>query len=294
MTSAAISRFKPHLVAQTPAAPRLQRGQGAARMTFKARAGRTELADLYQSDPCRVLFPAPDPGEPFVAVLLTTSGGLTGGDKVEIEVVAEADTVAVVSSQSAEKIYRALGPPTVIRADLTVAPGAWLEWLPHETILFDRARLDRRIELHLAPGARVLAGELIVLGRTARGESFDTGLLHEAWRVMRDGKLIWADVLRLDGDIPSLLAHPAGFAGHFAQATIVFAADDAPAHLDAARAALEACASAAAVTVVNGLLIARFLASDAQLLRREVGVLWLALRRAAGGPAAPLPRVWAN
>lgn len=294
MTSAATSRFKPHLVPSPPAAARLQRSDGAACMTFKSRAGRTELADLYQSDPCRVLFPGPDPGEPFLAVLLTTSGGLAGGDRVEIDIDAGADTVSVVSSQSAEKVYRSLGASTVIRAKLAAAAGAWLEWLPHETILFDRARLDRRIELHLAPGACVLAGELIVLGRTARGESFDSGLLHEAWRVLRGGKLAWADVMRLDGDIPELLAHPAGFAGNFAQATVVFAADDAPAHVDAARVALESCASTAAVTVVNGLLIARFLARDAQLLRREVGLLWLALRRAGGGPTAPLPRVWAN
>ncbi|MGE0734075.1 MAG: urease accessory protein UreD [Alphaproteobacteria bacterium] len=272
----------------------MQRGDGAARIVLKQRAGRTELADLYQSDPCRVLFPGPDPGEPFLAVLLTTSGGLAGGDKIEIEVDAGADTISVVSSQSAEKIYRSLGPSTVIRAKLTASPGAWLEWLPHETILFDAARLDRRIEMHVASGARVLAGELIVLGRTARGESFDQGLLHEAWRVMRDDKLVWADVMRLDGDIPALFSNPAGLAGNFAQATVVLAADDAPMYLKAARAALDDCRSKSALTAVNGLLVARFLARDAQLLRREVGLLWLALRRAAGGPAAPLPRVWTN
>jgi len=272
----------------------MQRSDGAARIALKQRDGRTELADLYQSDPCRVLFPGPDPGEPFLAVLLTTSGGLAGGDRVEIAIDAGTDTVSVVSSQSAEKVYRSLGASTVIHAKLTASAGTWLEWLPHETILFDGARLDRRIELHVAAGARVLAGELIVLGRTARGESFDQGLLHEAWRVMRDGELVWTDVMRLDGDLPALLAHPAGLAGHFAQATVVFAADDAPSHLAAARTILDDCRTKAAVTAVNGLLVARFLADDAQLLRRDVAQLWLALRRAAGGPAAALPRVWTN
>src|SRR5262245_35642116 len=42
----------------------LQRARGESRVAFDLRERRTRLRDLYQRDPCRVLFPEPEPGEP--------------------------------------------------------------------------------------------------------------------------------------------------------------------------------------------------------------------------------------
>ena len=123
---------------------------------------------------------------------------------------------------------------------LAAGDGAWLEWLPQETILFDGARLVRRIAADLAPGARLLAAETLVFGRAARGERFTRGLLHEGWRLSRGGPLVWADALRLEDDVARRLASPAGFGGALALATALYVGEDAAALLPAARALAEA------------------------------------------------------
>jgi urease accessory protein len=177
-----------------------QRVDGEARIAFRRNAaGRTTLADLYQRAPCRVMFPDTEPDEPLQSVLLTTSGGLTGGDRTNVAVTIEAGARATLTSQAAEKIYRAL-PATGdarVQVEMQVGPAAWAEWLAQETIVFEGSRLRRSFAADVAPSGRLLAVESIVFGRTAMGEQFDTGLLHDAWRISRSGKLIWADALHL-------------------------------------------------------------------------------------------------
>jgi urease accessory protein len=274
----------------------LERGDGSAELVFAGPgyAGRgpgNGLAHLYQHDPCRVLFPRAEPGHPPTAVLLTTSGGLTGGDRIRLAFAAREGAVATITSQAAEKIYRALDDHC--RIDIGIDVGqAWLEWLPQETILFDGAKLDRRTTVHATSESRLLASEMLVFGRIARGERLAAGFLHDAWRVHRDGRLVWADALRLEGDIAAALARPAAFGGAQALATAIYVARDAATHLDAARALLEPAQSQAAATVVNGILLARFIGRDPAALRRDLVHYLCGLRQAAGGWPPQLPRVW--
>ena len=162
-----------------------QRVDGEARIAFRRGSdGRTSLADLYQRAPCRVMFPATEPDEPVQAVLLTTSGGLTSGDRTRVAIEIGAGSRATLTTQAAEKIYRAL-PSTgdaIVQVDMDVAEGAWAEWLAQETIVFEGSRLRRSFAADIATTAKLLAVESIVFGRTAMGEQFDTGLLHDGWR----------------------------------------------------------------------------------------------------------------
>ena len=269
----------------------LERGDGAAELVFAGRGPGGGLAHLYHSDPCRVLFPRAEPGQPPTAVLLTTSGGLTGGDRLRVGLAARDGAAVTVTSQAAEKIYRALDEDCRIDIDIDV-DRAWLEWLPQETILFEGARLRRHTRLNATSDSRVLASEMLVFGRTARGESFASGLLHDGWRVYRDGRLVWADALRLEGDVAATLARRAAFDGARAVATALYVAGDAAGHLDRARALLEAAESRAAATVVNGVLLARFVGRDAAAVRRDLIAYLCGLRQAAGGWPPRLPRVW--
>ncbi|HTP84574.1 MAG TPA: urease accessory protein UreD [Alphaproteobacteria bacterium] len=269
----------------------LERGDGAAELAFAGRGPGNGLRHLYQHDPCRVLFPRAEPGHPPTAVLLTTSGGLTGGDRLRLSFAAREGAAATITSQAAEKIYRALDGEC--RIDIAIDVGnAWLEWLPQETILFDGARLARRTTLAATAESRLLASEMLVFGRTARGESYTSGFLHDSWRITRDGRLVWVDALTLEGDIAAALARPAAFDGARAVATAVYVATDAAAHLDTARALLEPAESWAAATVVNEILLARFVGRDAASVRRDLIGYLCGLRRAAGGWPARLPRVW--
>jgi urease accessory protein len=287
--SAATSRFEvPLPLTQTALTPKLQRGDGAAEIVF----GPAGLVRLYQRTPCRVLFPRPEPNDLPVAALLTTCGGLTGGDRLHLSVTAKAGARAIVATVAAEKIYRSLGPIAEVEVTLSVEAGGWLEWLPQETILFDRARLSRRVTADVADGARLLAAETVVFGRAAHGERFNRGLLHESWRIRSAGRLVWADALRLDGDIGARLAAAASFAGAAALATAVYVGDDAASHLPLARALAETSSAQGGATVVNGVLLARFLGPRADGVRRALMHYLAGLRHAAAGLPATLPRLW--
>jgi urease accessory protein len=269
----------------------LQRGDGKASIVFGRRGTSTALVDLYQRTPCRVLFPRAEPDGPPVAVLLTTSGGITGGDKIRVGVEVTERAAAIVTTQAAEKIYRSLESDATVAVDLSVGAGGWLEYLPQETILFEGARLDRRTEARLASDARLLACEMVVFGRQARDEALTRGKLHDAWRIRRGDRLVWADALRLDGDIAALLAAPAGFDGARAMATALYVGNDAESLVPLARELAESGESRGGASLVNGVLIARFLGPRPELVRRDLMRYVTGLRQAAGR-APTMPRVW--
>lgn len=265
-------------------APRLQRASGACRVSFAVRDGSTRLADLYQRDPCRVLFPDPEPGEPVQAVLLTTSGGVTDGDILKMEIEAGPGTEAIVATQAAEKIYRAArgGGHCTIDVSVAVAAGATLDWLPQETIVFEGARLKRRSVADVAAGASLLACEMVVLGRAASGERFTGGLLLDQWSVKRAGRLVWTDTLRVEGETP----YGAGFGAANALATVIGVWDEPQSRFEQARTLLEAADKVrAGVTLVNGVMIARLLGEATAVRRATIDFLTVFRGRR-------LPRVW--
>ncbi len=266
---------------------------GEAALAVRATDGVTRLADLHQRDPLSLRLPQPGRGDILEACLITTSGGVVGGDSLRVEVTAGVESALRVYPQAAEKVYRSLGADSRIAVTLTAAAGAWLEWLPQETILFDGARLRRDTVVDVAPGARVLAGEFLVFGRRASGESLSRGLIHDGWRLRRGGKLVWADALHAEGDLAAPLASAACLGGVTAFASLVYAADDAAEQLEALRALLPAESTGArhALTAVNGLVVGRFL-GEALAVRRAYGAFWAAARAQLAGLPAGLPRLW--
>ena len=271
--------------------------EGAAEIGFARRDGISRLAQLYQRDPLRVLFPAPAAGDPPVAVIVTTSGGLVAGDRLDIRVELAPGATAHVTASAAEKVYRSTGRTTTIRQTLSIGPGAALEFLPPETILFDGARLQRETVIDLAPGSAFLGGDIVVFGRRARGERFANGFLREVWELRRNGYLVWGDALHLDDDVGRIIDDPACFDGAAAFATMIFSppAGDVRSLLDGARVVQGVCATTglrAGATTIAGVVIARWLASDAAVLRRAYADLACHFRSAALGLPPRLPRVW--
>jgi urease accessory protein len=283
---------RPRLSDVAPTPPVFERCDGACEVRFARRDGVTSLVHLFQRAPCRVLFPNVPADDLPLAALLTTSGGLAGGDRARISVGVEDGAQAVVTTQAAEKIYRSLGPDTRVDIALTVRADAWLEWLPQETILFDRARLTRRTTAKIEPGGRLLATEMIAFGRAAHGERMSTGLLHDRWSIRVAGRLLWVDALRLDGDIAARLDAPAGFDAATAIATAIYVGADAPTLLPLARALALDSDSRAGASLIDGALLARFMGRDARILRADLARYVADLRRAAAGLPARVPRLW--
>ncbi len=246
--------------------------------------GITRLSDLHEFGGFRAKFPRTH-GLPE-AVLINTGGGLLGGDHLRFDVAVADSATSQITTQSAERVYRSLGPDCRVDISLSVARGARLHWLPQETILFNDARLARTITADIAPDATLLMVEATVFGRAAMAETVISGSLRDVWRITRGGQLTYADTIVIDGDIQAALARPAVGACASATATVLYVAPDAADRLDGARATLSEPAGRAAVSAWNGQLVGRFLAPSAEALKTDVACL----ARHLSGFA--LPRVW--
>ncbi len=258
------------------------RSAGRIALGAELRDGATRRTRVYEDGPLRMRFPNAD-GAALEAVLVNTSGGIAGGDRHELDIsVGEGASLSFVSA-AAEKVYRSHGPDAEVGVSLKVAEGGTLRWLPQETILFDRARLSRRIDIDLAEGAYAVIAETIVFGRSAMGEAVEQGALRDRWRVRRGGRLVFAETLRLEGAVAAKLAEPAAGNGAAAIATVlVLPGGDA----EAGRVrAIGDFSGEAGISAWNGLAVARLCAKDGASLRRDL----TAVLRALG---VPLPRLW--
>jgi urease accessory protein len=266
------------------AAPRFERTEGAARIAFKFSDGATRLDRLHQSGAAKVRIPHRPAEHPPEAVLINTAGGLTGGDRMSAEIRLDAGCHAVATTQACEKVYRASSGTAEIHTALTLGVGARLDWLPQETILFDGARLSRRLDADLAPDAEVLLVEAVIFGRAARGERVRSGLFADRWRVRRKGRLVFADDLRFDWADADLLSKPAVLAGAGAMATVLLVTEEPARYLSAAR---EIVGEAGGVSTWAGKLVARLATPTGFALRRTLIPLLAVLR-----DGAPLPKLW--
>lgn len=268
-----------------PKPPRQPRAVGHAILRSKQARGAARIDDLRTSGALKLLFPRSRNPQMLQAVFLNTAGGVTGGDRLRIEAAAGAGSHLQLTSQAAERLYRAQeGETGTLDVHLRAEQGARLDWLPQETIMFDAARTRRHFEVDLARDARFLAVEPLALGRLAMGERVKSGLLHDRWRLRQEGRLIFADNLCLEGDIAARCAHPALLAGHLATAALLYVGPDAEARLDPLRDALGPLGGASMLR--ENVLFARLLAPDAFDLRRP---LLPALRGLCG---TDLPRTW--
>ena len=179
---------------------------GLRESAFVERDGRTRLDRLYQSGSAKVRLPRVGTGEPLQAILINTAGGITGGDQLGYEVAVGDGATAVVTTQAAERIYRRATGTASVETTISVGAGGRLDWLPQETILFDRSSLTRRLAADVHETGRLLAVEAVVLGRAAMGEAVREASLSDLWRIRRGGRLVFADGIRLDGDAREIMA----------------------------------------------------------------------------------------
>jgi urease accessory protein len=270
-------------------APAVQpRAEGLARIgVVRGAGGRSRIARLGAGGSARCLVPRL-PGGRIEAVLINSAGGLAGGDRFVWEAEAGADAALTVTTQAAERVYRSAdGAPARVEARLALGPGARLDWLPQETILFDAGALERRLEAEMAEDARLTAVEPLVLGRAAMGETVRRAALADHRRIRRGGRLVFADCLRLEGAAEAVARGPATWGGNRAGAGLLHLAPDAETRLEPVRAALAALPEVeAGASAWDGILAARLLAPGGLALRRAVAAALACLR------ADPMPRPW--
>ena len=264
----------------------MERSRGTLRVSVKLRDGETVLDRFRQEGCLKARLPRPERSAWTQVVTLNSAGGIAQGDRLDTEITAGDGTSLTVASQAAERYYRCdAGGPAVVRTALTLGAGASMEWLPQETILFEGCRVDRRLDVDLTPDAWFLGVETLVFGRLAMGETLARVHLQDRIRLRRGGRLMWQDVVRLDGAGQALLDRAAVAGGGRAVATLLLAGPGAGDCVDGLRAALTPFH--AGVSAFDGIVVARIVSVDGACARAAIVAALAALR--AG---RPLPRVW--
>ena len=243
----------------------------------KLHMGKFGIVRLREEGSAKVRIP-PNSHE---AILINTAGGLAGGDDFQFDVIAEKSSKLCITSQSAERVYRTLGPPAMINTTIDAHDLATLHWLPRETILYDGSSLIRNININLAPTAKFMGLETVIFGREQSGEKINSLNYHENWRITRAGKLIHADHFAIDGSLPRSKA-ALGNAGAIANLILV----DENLEPMAERVVL-AIGKNGAASLWNGKLFARLHATDGFELRKLLNSVLSVILGETG-----LPKTW--
>lgn len=243
------------------------RAIGDARLSSKRGPAGSCIDGLRQSGAMKVLFPRrPDLLE---AMLINTAGGITGGDRFAVTAHAGEGSQLVITTQAAERAYRAQhGQTGHMHTSLTAARGSTLFWLPQETILYDGAALDRRLEVDIAPDATFLMVEPVLFGRRAMGEDVTRLSFRDRVDVRCNGRPLYRDGVSLSGRVCDQLDRPAIAHGARAMASLIWYRKNASARLSHVRTLLEETGGASMLG--DSLMVLRLLAEDGFALRRSL------------------------
>jgi urease accessory protein len=261
------------------------RAQGSVTFDVQLIDGKTRRRQLHESGSLRVRFPSPE-DHGLSAMFVNTAGGAAGGDRFDIDISAGEGTSLTVTTAAAEKVYRSHGPNAEINIALKAAANAHLAWLPQETILFDQSRTSRAIDIELDATASLIVCEIVVFGRAAMGEKMLSGAFVDRWRLRRGGRLVFAETVRLEGDLGEKLGRRAIANGGLAIGTALIVPGD-EALVERIREASESFGGEVGISCWNGFAMARFCAQDAAKLRTD-------MMNVLARSGAALPRLWLN
>ncbi len=264
--------------------PSFVRARGVVQARFE-RAGRTtRLIDSYETGGLRLRTPKSDHG--CEAVILNTAGGMAGGDEWRMRFSAERKSRVWLTTQSAEKIYRTDADDTIVSTELSLAESARVTWVPQETILFNGSKLKRSLTVRMAESASAILLEMTVFGRFECGEQLQSGAFFDRWRIWRGNSLIFADDVRLAGNIAAITLKPAAGDGATAVATLCYVSQKAEKSLQSLRTVLDGANADWGASAWNGMLVARFAGRDPFAVRCLVA---RALRHLS---KIDVPKVW--
>ena len=282
----------PERRAGIPSDKDLQRAEGSGQIVVGGSDRGTRIMNVFQRSPIRIMFPRACGGAIEEAVLVNTAGGIAGGDRLECGVTALANASIAVTSQAAEKVYRALSEPARITTKLKARKAAKLAWLPQETIVFNSGRLSRETEIELSSGAELLALEWLVLGRAAHGEEMVGGHITDSWRVKKDSRLIWADSFRVTDEMFPHLHRKALLSNYKAIGTLIYFGPCLARRLEFLRDIAPSLECYCAATLVGGLIVVRFAANESSALKLALRTLLQQFGPELDSGPFQIPKMW--
>lgn len=272
------------------AEPIVRSWQARLALGFSLVGNRTVLCERDHDGPLVIQKPLYPEGEGVChAIVVHPPGGIAGGDELSLTARAGENAAALLTTPGAAKWYRSAGPWAKQTAAFHVQ--GTLEWLPQETIVFDGALAQTDYEVDLAAGAGLIGWDIVCLGRTGSGERFARGSYRTSIRIRREGKLLWLERGRIDGG-GRLLDSPAGLGGSPVFGTLFASFSLFDKKILEKMREQHPVAGRGAVTLLPGVLLARYLGGSTEAARHYFIALWRILRPALCGRDATEPRIW--
>jgi urease accessory protein len=275
---------------------------GVLDMSFARRGDRSVLAHLYRKAPLLVqqalYWDEHLPGLPCVYII-TTSGCVLQGDRLDVSISVGAEAMAHITTQSATKIHQMDANFAAQSQRLALAENAYLELLPGPTIPHRHSRFITHTRATVADSATLLSAELLQPGRKhhGAGELFEYDLYSSTLTVNRPGgtplfteKLVaepWRHPLRQAGAMGAFdvlasvtLVTPGRHAGRIFE-QIVPGAD------------IGAECMAGASHLPNGAGLAyKVLGMETEPVTSKVRAFWNLVRHEVVGVPVPAARLW--
>ncbi len=268
---------------------------------YRQELRKTVLALCEQQQPLRVVRAFSTVDAPTLIHLHNLSGGVLGGDRLELTVNVGREAQVQLTSTGATRIYRSRAglPPATQRNVVVVEENGLLEWLPDPLIPYAGSRYCQETRIHLAAGAGLFWWEIVAPGRDARGEIWAYDLLQMTLDIEAEGRPVALERIRLE---PALrpLSSPArlGPYRYFASLYICRVGLEPARWLCLEQELAEEAQSRSQInselwgisTLPQHGLVVRALSCTGRANAAGLHAFWRAARVALYGEAAPLPR----
>ena len=268
---------------ETEMLPKYQRANGRVEIGLVLKKTSNNLSHLFQSGCLKAMIPKNHSNVPDV-VLVNTAGGITGGDKLSVSVDLKEGARATVTTQTAERIYKSNNGFGKIEVHLDLKQNSFLDWLPQETILFDKSAVKREITVNMHETSKLFMVESIILGRCAMGETLTSNLFVDHWRILQGNKMRYAESLKLSNAIE--LSGLATLGENKALATLLYVTLNADETVEHMRDLIKQCDLVGAASAWDGKLVTRLVSASPQRLRESLIFIISEFRK------KQLPRVW--
>jgi urease accessory protein len=269
---------------------------GSLDLTYSYHQGTTQLSQTLVKAPLKVQRAFyPEGKEICHSILLHTAGGMVGGDRLSQTIHLQPSAQVLITTAAAGKVYRSNGKQTTQVIAIQIEPGACLEWLPQETIIFNGALYRQDLRVELAPGASWLGWEITRFGRTARGEKFRQGEWRSHTEIWQQGQPLWIDRQWLPAT-EAILASPHGLAGEAVVASFICIGQPiSPDIIEQVRSLWhsQSAQGEAGVTQTQPKgLLCRYRGSSTAAVRTWFTAVWHLVRLSCWQRSAIAPRVW--
>jgi len=268
-------------------------GQWQARLSLQFEQGpsRTILSKREHEGPLLVQRPFYPENGVCHSYIIHPPGGVVGGDQLDINVRLKKASHALITTPGSGKFYNSHGFVAQMNQTLDVGPDAMLEWLPQDNIFFEGSHTRIKTQINLVDNARFIGWEIACLGRPFSGREFDSGKCEQYLSLSRNGKHHLVDHSHLNAGHAALTSKW-GLAGYSVSGMLLATTDDKEL-LGKLREALSAENDYVfSATIINDVLVCRFLGSHGETARRVFEQAWQMIRPVVAGIESCSPRIW--